>query len=940
MYAVYAAAMRPLLDLPAIVAPPPVAFNDSEPQLPLENVRVASQHLAHQPWAASAKYHLRTQHAFVYTNDWLPEGKEGRVRLQPFAMAWVDVDRATGAERVITMVSESALVKFAGAYQVANPDPGRVVSAALQGRSQVAGPDGLKIDGHNFYFSESSAALWSDHPVRFAYAGNEGSAEKMQIDLIPQDGVPERDRPHIFGVRTVRLSKRVKMELLLKQDQEPLQLMVESENFDYEVTQRRAVYAKDVRAYRKTSPTEFDWIECDRMTVDFAPSAEPKAVSRSDGSPVRSGYQHLDRRLQFRRLHAEKSAELDRQQKPMLTSMAHKLRAWADTLTYDGEQRTVTLKASDGVKIEQQANQLKSPEVALALGDAGRLAGAWCRGAGWLVHRSEDSSEILFAADWRQELRYQPDPETGLDLWELGDSATFRQPGQSTALGADHIRVWTTPPKSDGDESLERQLSGATPSGVQARRMAASGNVVLISPRIEAKCQQLEGWIDPAEQATDEGVRTASATSDSGKPTNPDEANELPYQASADKIHVRMAARDDRTAPELAEIWTEGRVALRQPQRDGPARTMSGGGVHLQNRGGKDQVVHITGKPAQLRDQGYALEAQDMHIDRAENRVWINGPGALQLPIKNDLDGQPLRDPHPLDVTWKERMTFDGTLATFTGNAVARLGDRQMTCRQLKVTLSDRISFAERDRNAPATQVASVYCRDDVTFRNLTYEQNTIIEIQEARVWELLVDRTTGSLQAQGPGSMQMWCRGQGSRAGLAPPQTAKANRPVEIEPAEWEFTHVKFDGQMTGNLERRYSEFYDRVEILHGPVRQSKDTIHRDALPKGGGWMRCDVLRVMQQRAPELQRNFVQVEGEGNADLEGRGYYANADQVVYDQSRGTYMLRAYGKRKAKFWREGAPGEPLNPNQFQRGEVNRDTGVLRIDGAVSGEGGR
>jgi lipopolysaccharide export system protein LptA len=955
LYFAYAALLRPVVDVP--LAPPrPAAGVDAEAPRPLENVRIAQEHLSHQKWAASAKYHLRSQQAFVYTNDLQPEGREGRVRLRPFALAWVEVDPDTRTEQVFTVVSESALVKFAGSYEVSNPDPGRVVFAALDGPAQVAGPNGLLIDGRNFFFSESSSNLWSDHAVKFAYAGSLGSADGIEIDLIPQQGPPRKDRPHIFGASAVRLRRNVNMQLQLKQGREPLTLTVRAGGFVYDLIARQAVYTTNVQASRMTGPEQYDWIDCDQLTVEFAGGDSPG----TGASSATAEYQQFDRRLEFRRLHAESLPPSDpqRKRKPvLLVSHAHQLEATAEELVYDGQQRWLSLRAADGVKIRQQQglNQLKAPQVVLQLAEGGRLAGAWCRGPGWLVHRVERSAEVVFAADWRQQLRYQPDPVSGLDVWELGDSATFRQPGEGTALGGDYIRLWATGPTSSPGSAPSHDaapqsavLSGSTQvldpkfvGGLQPRRMEAVGNVVLVSPRLEARCQRLEGWIEPEDAAhapnSEDAVRPVSglANHSATSPSNQQPAAE-PFQAHAEYIGVRLRKRG-QSAPELAEVWTEGRVVLRQPQPAGqPPRTITGTRVHLQNGGSNEQVVQIAGQPAQLRDAGFYLEAQQaIQLDRAENRVWTDSPGALQLLLKEDPRGTPLPKPQPLDVTWKERMAFDGTAATFTGQVTARFGDSQMTCQQLRVVLSEPVSFTDLRQTSGAVQVRSVHCRDDVQFQNFTYDRQQIIEVQRAQVWELYLDRATGLAQAQGPGEMRMWRRGQAPRAGLGPQQSAKANRPVELEPADWEYTFVKFNGRMEGNLERRYANFYERVEIVHGPVPTAQAAINRDALPRGGGWMRCDELQVMQLPAADRSRGYIQVVGQGNVDLEGREFFAKADQVVYDEAKGAYTLRGFG-RTARLWHEKQPGR-TSPTELQGMVYNPETRELRAV-VVGGEG--
>jgi hypothetical protein len=283
-------------------------------------------------------------------------------------------------------------------------------------------------------------------------------------------------------------------------------------------------------------------------------------------------------------------------------------------------------------------------------------------------------------------------------------------------------------------------------------------------------------------------------------------------------------------------------------------------------------------------------------------------------------------------------MTFDGQLVAFHGEATSVLGDRRMSCATMQVTLTEPIRFDQPSADGKKVELASVYCRNDVKLQHRVYADSKLTEVLTAEVWELRIDRESGEMHAQGPGWMNMWRREAGARGGLGVQQTAKPNRPMQIDTAEWQFTRVKFDGQMRGNLHRRYARFLERVEIVHGPVKLPNHTLHRDGLPKGAGYMKCHELQVNQTPADNRDRHFIQLAGVGNAELEGHGFFASADQITYDEAKESYVLRGFGKNRARIWHRNAPGEDSPPTELQRMVYFPATRTILADGIAGGEG--
>ncbi len=169
-----------------------------------------------------------------------------------------------------------------------------------------------------------------------------------------------------------------------------------------------------------------------------------------------------------------------------------------------------------------------------------------------------------------------------------------------------------------------------------------------------------------------------------------------------------------------------------------------------------------------------------------------------------------------------------------------------------------------------------------------------------------------------------------------------RANRPLAADTAEWEYTRIKFDGEMEGNTNDRITTFHDRVRVVYGPVAHPNDEIDEDQepLPKDAGWMRCDTLQLTQHPESKKQAAYFDMVATGNTELDGRSFHALAHTVTYDESKGLYVLTGDGKRDAKIWRETMPGGPRSEQPAQRMEFNPAKNELKIDRASGGQWSR
>ncbi len=929
---------------------------------------MAEKHLASQAWAANPKLQLRTKNAFVYAEEWKPADSEKSVRFKPFAMIWQQTGKQVD-EAPITIVSESAVVTFTNTFSIAAPDPGPVVGGALEGRVRIRGPKGLTVTGRDFAFSRDAQRIWSEHPVSFTYGPHHGQAKGVQIELVVAEQPDSSEKPAISGIRSIRLRQNVSMDLVFKgrkQEKKPVLVRIRSAGgFQYVVETNIATFEDNVRVFRPTDAVYFDSLQCDLLTLVFEPKEGPPQTAGHD-SVAASGDERFsglgdDLNLTFRRLRAEGK-------RVVLISETNKLAARMTELIYDAQSKVAALADPSGVNVTHESSQLSSPEITLSHDDDGKIVSAWCRGAGWLKYHDRQTGALQFRAQWAKLLHKYPDRRTGLDVIELQQQAVVLQPQEKTGLAAEFIKLWIDRQGKNRDAGNANATDGSS-ERIRPKRLLALRNVAINSPQLQVKrTNQLDVvWFaegsqsqppppvrpvrhtrpdrlrpairrisyQPQRGATDR--RRPAATQIPGEgPRKQDE----PLEVTADRIRVHMVPGGARNESEVSDIWTEGHVDLcqqREPQTD--ALRLTGDRLHLQNRGEGDQVLHLFGQPAHIRGPQMHIEGGEVHLDRNRNLAWVSGAGLLEIPVQRDLDGEPLENSKPLDVWWKEQMTFDGELARFFGNVRAELGDSSMNCQEMQVRLTEKLSFTDDQQQQPNVEIRNVLCKDGVEFNSYEYQANKLIGVRRARFGEFTVNQLSGNFGARGPGWITDWRRGRGNRAALSPVDTVQANQPLEPESADWEYTRIDFAGQADGNITDRVTEFHDRVQIVYGPVQRPLVSIDPDDLPKKGGWMRCDTLQVTQHENAETQSNDIHLKAEGNAKLEGRTFHARAHRITYDESKRFFVLSSQGNPKATIWRQTQLGGELEEAKAQRIEFFPEKNHLKLDHTTGLHGG-
>ncbi|MBS0263376.1 MAG: hypothetical protein JSS02_15650 [Planctomycetes bacterium] len=486
-----------------------------------------------------------------------------------------------------------------------------------------------------------------------------------------------------------------------------------------------------------------------------------------------------------------------------------------------------------------------------------------------------------------------------------------------------HETALQKPARTSAKKSTGRTSFAAVEAGQSAPRSTDGKNRSSPTISLDADDSDLEPASEP------------KAASPTGKQRS------QPLHVVAEQIQVR-ALQDGDEDPQVAEVVTEGRVHIQQEHAKGERPLdVKGDKLLLWNYGDSNQILEVFGAPAHVQDRQLQLKGPDIRFDRIANRATVKGPGELLVPVPKGMDGKPLSKPELLQVTWKEKMEFDGRLAKFFSDVHSKLSGSDMRCEEMDVMFTRRISFAEDSRRDQEVDIQSLVCRDGVDLRSYEYEGTVLVGVRKARGYEFKFNRTTGVVTSQGGGGLEIWSLEGGKRDKKRTDARVDNMRAREVAPGVWKYTRILFDGTMRGNTNEQSTTFRDVKQVVYGTVANSTEAIDDiENLPKDGGWMKCQELTLTHVPETKSTKAHVEMKATGNVALEGQSFNALAHQVSYDQSKGQYIISGDGTQDATIYREGTRGGRRSSQSAQLMRFTPAENAFSIDRGSGGEANR
>ncbi|MCR4413872.1 MAG: hypothetical protein NUV77_15745 [Thermoguttaceae bacterium] len=733
--------------------------------------------------------------------------------------------------------------------------------------------------------------------------------------------------------------------------------------FRFDLGQQLATFENHVDVRRINARGPSDQIACELLGIHFA----RRRPSASQGEPPKDRRTTPD--LQPRRIEA-------RGHPVVVHAPSQGAEARGEYLDYDLATRRITLRPSPAdaqaaphaeVFVRQGPNEIHAPWVEYDLAEGNRLGQAVAAGPGWVRVELKDRPGQPLVAKWNQELRLRPADNEHVISLTGGAEMSY---GGFGALSAAEIYFWL----------FEVPASQNGAAQIRPDRMLARQQVRIDSLQLSGAVDQLEVWfeqqaaapereqaagtplprparrdprLETARAAVDLGSRIPSALHEVWRPLNEagqrlglaetspapavapppvvrtDRAADAPgrhFDITGRLLRARVVTADRKS--DVAELMVEGKVHFvesRTAKPDERPLVVKGDRVHVLDAAQPHAAATVTGSPAHFQARGLGLTGSNINLNRGTNRLWIEGPGRLDLVLDRDFRGQPVPEGLPVAIAWRDGMWLDGRTTRFEESVVVTSRDQTLRTDTFEVDFKEAVRFSEPEKQ-PRPEIEQLRCRGRVVLESRTADDRGLASSERIEVADLAIHLLTGTISAGGPGRVVTTRRGSADAvfdraAGFPASATAADSQAKPPQSPGLSCLEVRFQRTIAGNFQQRRLTFHDQVRAVFGPVPQWDAALPADrpeALGPRGGVLRCDQLSVVQMVTPGRAEPSVELEAVGNAVVEGEQYTARAHRITYDQKKDLLVLEGDGRNDAQLFRQTYVGGPVTPASARR----------------------
>ncbi|HEY4309577.1 MAG TPA: hypothetical protein VGN12_09030 [Pirellulales bacterium] len=944
----------------------------AEPRPEFDNIHVQGtagtnvvelQRRALNPWFAPGDWELSSPKVFES-----PRGKllardykslpDGRLHIWPCTLIFMsEEDAENEAERnrraVILQAPEGAILRFDTPVDLKQMKIGKLVGGHMNGPITIRSDQRLPGPQDDLLITTRDAELIADkivtpHPVDFRLGPNRGNGRDLEIVLAPSaNPAPNSPAPGFGGVNSITLKKDVRMRLYPgqadmfpspagsspaqptpqgsadPQDNLPVDITCDGA-FKFDVTRFAAIFNKKVDVVRANLDGPSDQLTCEVLSLFFEPAGGATADVQSK-SPRPAALSKLE---------------------------PSRIEAEGDPVVIRSPSRGIQ---SRGTRLEFDLKK-----------NAGGM-----QGPGWLkAVRPGDASARPIEATWTRELEFGP--YEGAQCAKLVGDAHVESAGVGM-LNAETIRLFMI-------EDMDTPADASGRRRLVPDRLQAFERVHFESPTLLGDVHHLQVWLRrPAPRpgtaigkagaaARKAGATAVAATTGAAGPVRQMTPAGMagPHTGAAPpaapiapgrQVHVagellQVEALVGEVSTDVTRIHIERNVRLRETQVAEPGTrplTMQGDQLDVDQPFPNQAVAHVVGNPAHIEAREMTIDGNDIHIDRANNRAWVNGHGIMTIMVPPPQTTQAPGPPRPLEITWKGRMDFDGRDANFqdgvvvvtqqdklTPEGLAQSEHQRLTCNLLQAMFEPRVVFDQMDPRA-RPQIRQVLCRQDVALEQRTLQAGRLSSLERMIAMDLAVEPATGNMNANGPGWVRrVWIdTGTGPRMPGAAAQQPKPPQPnPQANGPRLAYLGVNFQGSLSGNQTQQTMDFQDRVRCVYSPAQDWDTVVEADdpeRLVEGAMLMTSDRLQIM--RTPGATTGNTQpfeITATGNARLDGRAnpganndkadpnkpksrgqtFSASAARLNYVAAKELMILEGDGRNYAYLARQVRVGSP------------------------------
>ncbi len=745
--------------------------------------------------------------------------------------------------------------------------------------------------------------MWTKEPVQFRLGRSNGSGREMEIQLAPSEGSAPAKGFSSGGVRLLELKRDVVMVLEMgsgplaagapagikkDQDESPIKITCQGP-FQYDVPRQIASFHDNVDVVRLANGPS-DNLSCALLNVVFEPHGG-KPLAGQPATPT--GAEGQASKMQVRVIEARGDPVIAR-------SPAQSIYVRCRGIDY-----------------------YPAP-----VGATGRLVAL---GPGLMQGKLPDNMLGQCQVRWTREFRFEP--IDGQNVASLRGKAEvgFGPMGQ---ISADEIYAWLTPkPKSNsgaaasGDWQLERVLAQEAAPGKASPGLLPPPGVKIVSSQLTGTTRKLEAWVDRPQILADQPPPTDAAPPPLRPAPRPQQNSGQRFGVRGGLMRIKLIPEGEQFAVSSVTVENEARLEEISPPKPGEKPlVVEGDRLHVDQANTEETHVTVNGKPGFIEAGGLTLRGGTIDMEKHTNRLWIDGPGRLTMPMTQDLDGRPISQPQNLDITWQKRMDFAGQSAVFLGDVQARSQHQFLSTDKLEAVLSRSVELANpnpaaRTRPEEKPQLVSVRCYGRAYLESRQFdERGTQTTFDRMEALDLSIDKITGAINGRGPGWVTHVAPGSDpttDRPGAPPRDRDRArekNRAdakladINRTDRELNYLNVQFHHSITGNLFRREITFGDLTKTVSGPVpnwEAKLDPENPANLGPNGLVMDAKTLTVREMNAgAKGTRGWMELEAIGNVLGEGQQFTARGHRITYSEQKDLLILSGDGRSPASIFYE------------------------------------
>jgi len=640
----------------------------------------------------------------------------------------------------------------------------------------------------------------------------------------------------------------------------------------------------------------------------------------------------------------------------------------AGQVEYEIAGGATTLRDGQEVTLVQGKREIHCRELYAEPDESRQLGRFLAKGDGWLRGAMPDDPAQLFEARWTRRLHFRPHDKQHVLSLEGKAHVSVVNKG---SVNADEIHLWlweqrTPPPpgSSQGKEKVE----------LLPDRLMSVGKVTFESPQMTGAVSQLQAWFEykpggllslvvprhilaqlpaPTNRPTGPvGMPTMGAPRNSAlplgappvgvaipavpppaaatapaavaQPSQPENVLAMPNLAGAQRMHIegellRILAKQRAKQMEISEVFVDHDVRIREISTPKPGEQpmlITGRQLHLVQQTANEAVLTVSGQPAHVEGRGMTLDSSAIHLNRLTNAIWTDGGGQMSLLVDRDPSGTLMKQPQRLDVTWQEKLEFNGRVARFRSGVVARQQQQLVKTNLLEVTFSAPINLNGANNGGVRPDVEQITCKQGVFLENPTFDLNRLVSLDRVQATELNLHRPSGQMTALGPGWVKSVRLNTGKPIipGAPPVPQTQAAQPAPGSD-QLTFIGVDFQGTLSGNMGHHEMVFETAVRTMYGPVQHWEGTLNPD---KQQEWspqamlMTSDRLSIVQTPGATPEARNYEMEATGATVVEGATYTARAQRITYSQAKALLVIEGSGRTDADLSYQAKPGGAMS----------------------------